>query len=100
MFTNPWLVQISRPQMMQSPTVAREETATVPGGSKWAAEQHDLGRNGGAILAWIKIEQAEVHLDVTVSRLNPAERQDSFPCTCQMGIVIGHAGEFERKRGV
>ena len=51
-------------------------------------EQHDLGRNGRAILARIQIEQAEVHLDVAVGGLNAAQRQDSLPRAGQMRIVV------------
>ena len=63
------------------------------------AEQHDLGRNSGAVLARIEIEQAQIHLDVTVGRLNTAERQNSFPRTREMRIIIGHSRKFQREIG-
>ncbi len=61
------------------------------------AEQHDLGRNGGAAVAGIQIEQAEVDLDVAVGRLQAAQRQDALAGASQARIVHIQTGELQRK---
>src|SRR5580658_4319667 len=63
-------------------------------------EQHDLRRNGRAILPWIEIEEAQIHLHVTVSGLDPAQRQDAFPGECEPRVIEIDTGNLERKIGL
>src|SRR5947209_13323741 len=52
------------------------------------------------MLARIEIEQAEVDLDVAVSSLHPAQREDTFASTNEALVVIVEAGELEREIGL
>src|SRR5271169_2993172 len=61
------------------------------------AQQHQLRRNRGAILAWIEIEEAQVDLDVAVRRLQSATRQDALACPRQPWIVHGKTGQLKRE---
>src|SRR6185295_3124127 len=60
-------------------------------------KQHQLRWNRGAILARIKAEEAEIDLDVAVSRLQPALGENAFARARQARIIGGNTGQFQRE---
>ena len=60
------------------------------------AQQHQLGRNRRDMLARVKIEQAEVDLDVAVGRLDSAARQNAFPRPREARIVCAQPRQLQR----
>ncbi len=51
-------------------------------------EQDDLGGNRRRVLARVQIEEAEVDLDVAVSRVQAAQCQDAFASLRQARMVV------------
>src|SRR5579863_5018796 len=77
----------------------RDYDGARPGGHlvDEVAEQNDLGRNGWRILARVKIEEAQVDLDVTVSRMDAAQRQNALASLRQARMMEIEACDLERE---
>ena len=78
----------------------RHHDGARPGGhlvQEIEGQQHDFGRDAGAILARIEIEEAEVDLDVAVGRLDAAEFQDAVAQARHARVVHRDAASFKAK---
>ena len=64
------------------------------------AEQRNFRGHRRNVLARIKIEQAEVDLDVAVGSLNSAQGENALPGAGQPGIVVGDARQLQREVGL
>ena len=58
-------------------------------------QQDYFGRDAGAILARIKVEEAEIDLDVAVGRLNAAHVEDAVAQAQHAVVGDGNAGQLE-----
>ena len=63
-------------------------------------QQHHFGRDAGAILARVEVEEAEVDLDVAVGRLDAAQFQDAGAQARHAGVVDGDARQFQGEVGL
>ena len=58
------------------------------------AQQHQLGRNGGGVLAGIQPEQAEIDLDVAVGRGRPPSARMRSRARARLGSSTGRPASF------
>ncbi len=77
----------------------RNHDGARPGGHlvDEVSEQDDLGRDGGRVPARIKVEQAQVDLDVAVGRVQATQRQDAFARLRQARMMEIQSRDLERE---